>query len=204
MKNHKIRGLFSSSLAGMTRLAAVLWLLCMWSVEATAATAPRITPGLFGEEQKADIVGYQLAPLDAAAKSDGEAALEIVNEAFKAAEETVTVDVLPAKQLALYALLNNEAAALIGSQQDLPEKDKNQYRMVAFYLRVAAPSEEPLALIFGKKHSRTNELLQVFNEGLQKLVKSGKYLEILEKHYGKGQVPADYVSRLQRHNSGLK
>lgn len=201
MKNNIVFGILGLRSIDMIRLLAVLSLFCAWNAQ---ATAPRITPQFFGEEKKADIVGYQLAPQDAAAKSDNETAAEIVTAVFQAAGKAVTLDMLPSKQLAVYALVNYESAALIGSRRDVPEKDKGQYRTVAFYLGVSAPSDEPLMLIFTKKHARANELHQAFNEGLQKLVKSGKYLEILEKHYGKDHIPADYFTRLQRHNSGLK
>lgn len=197
MKNYKTMGV-SSSLAGMMRLLATLCLFCSWSAE---ATAPRIAPGLFGEERKADIVGYRFAPLASAVQSDGELAVEIVKEAFNEAGKAPVVDVLPSKQLAKYALLNNDAAGLMGSERDLTPKEKGQYRVVTFYLRGA--SGEPVALIFSKK-KLGNELHQAFNEGLQKIIKSGKYLEILEKYYGEGRVPAGHVSRLKRHNPGWK
>jgi len=46
------------------------------------------------------------------------------------------------------------------------------------------------------------ELQPAFNEGLQKIIKSGKYLEILEKYHSKA--PADYAGRLKRHNPSWK
>jgi len=201
MKHYKTSGFSRSAWVGMTRLLAVFCLIFSWSAQ---ATAPRITSQMFGEEKKADIVGYQLAPLDAAAKSEGELAVEIVTEAFKAAGKTPLVDVLPSKQLATYALFSNDAVALIGIQQDLAAKEKNQYRVVTFYLRGIAPGEEPVSLIFSKNNPRVKELQPAFNEGLQKIIKSGKYLEILEKYHGKGKVPADYASRLKHHNPGWK
>jgi hypothetical protein len=180
----------------MARLLFVFCLIFSWSAQ---ATAPRITPQLFGEEQKADIVGYQFAePLDAAARSESAQQVEIVTEAFKAAGKTPAVDVLPSKQLATYALFNNDAAALMGSVHDLAAKDTNQYRVVAFYLK----GDEPVSLIFSKKHARGNELYQAFSEGLQKIIKSGKYLEIMEKYHTR--MPADYARRLKRHNPGWK
>lgn len=200
MRNHKIPGFSCFTWGGGARLLAVFCLVCSWGAE---ATAPRIAPGLFGEEKKADIVGYRFAPLASAVQSDGELAVEIVKEAFTAAGKTPPMDVLPSKQLAKYALLNNDAAGLMGSERDLTAKEKRQYRVVTFYLRGAAPGEEPVVLIFSKK-KRGNELHQAFNDGLKKIIKSGKYLEILEKYYGKGRVPADYLSRLKRHNPGWK
>jgi hypothetical protein len=195
MKNAKTKWFSISPL----HMLAMLLLACSWGAE---ATAPRIAPGLFGEERKADIVGYQFAPAESAARMEADVAAEIVAEAFRAAGRTLAVDVLPSKQLAKYALLNNEAAALIGNQQDLSAKERGQYRIVTFFLRGDAPGE-PVALILGR-NARGTGLSRAFVEGLKKIVGSGKYLEIMEKHYGKGQVAADYFSRLKRHNPALK
>ncbi|MDD5268059.1 MAG: hypothetical protein PHO08_13180 [Methylococcales bacterium] len=201
MKHYKNPAFSCPAWAGMVRLLTLFCLVCSWNAQ---ATAPRITSQMFGEEKKADIVGYQLAPLDAAAKQDGELAVQIVMEAFKAAGKTPLVDVLPSKELARYALFNNDAVALIGSPQDLTAKEKNQYHLITFYLRGIPPGEEPVSLIFAKKNPRGKELQSAFKEGLQKIIKSGKYLELLEKYYGKANVPADYPSRLKRHNPGWK
>lgn len=179
----------------ITRLLAISLLVCSWSAQ---ATAPRITAQLFGEERKTDIVAYQTT--DAASKSDNALEMEIVTEAFKAAGETPVVDMLPSKQLATYALFNNDAAALMGEPLDLTGMDKKQYRVVIFYLRT--PGDEPFLLMFGKKHARASELYQAFSEGLQKILKNGKYLEILERYHVK--LPADYAGRLKRHNPGWK
>jgi hypothetical protein len=201
MKICSITGLSRPAWNGMTRLLAMLCLVCSWSAQ---ATAPRIAPQLFGEEEKADIVGYQFAPQAAEARHDSALTVEIVTEAFKAAGKVPKVDVLPARQLALYALRNNDAVALMGRPQDLTTKERSQYRVVTFYLRTIAPGEEPVSLIFSVKDARKKELLQAFDEGLQKILKSGKYLEILEKYLGKGKVPTDYARRLKRHNPGWK
>lgn len=184
-----------SAWGGMTRLLAIMLLVCSSSAN---ATAPRITAELFGEEKKVDIVAYQSASSDAAANSEKALTVEIVTQAFKAAGKTPTVDVLPSKQLATYALFNNDAAGLIGSHQDLAAKDKNQYRVVTFYMKLAG--DEPVALIFSNVRGR--ELHKAFVEGMQKILKNGKYLQIVEKHRGK--LPADYVSRLKRQNPGWK
>jgi hypothetical protein len=179
----------------LARLLAISFLVFSWSAQ---ATAPRITAQLFGEERKSDIVAYQSA--DAASGSVNALEMEIVNEAFKAAGKTPVVDVLPSKQLATYALFNNDVAALVGEQQDLSAMDKKLYRAVTFYLRT--PGDEPVLLIFGKKHARANELYLAFNEGLQKILKNGKYLKIMAMHHVKA--PAEYSGRLKRHNPGWK
>lgn len=179
--------------AGMSRLVAIVLLACSFSAN---ATAPRISAQLFGEERKADIVGYQSTSSEA--KSESALAVEIVTEAFKVAGKSPIVDVLPSKQLAIYALFNNDAVALIGSPQDLAAKDKSRYRVVTVYLRGA--NEEQVSLLFSNE--RGADLYKTFVEGMQKILKSGKYLEILEKYHIK--VSLDYVSRLKRHNPGWK
>lgn len=199
MKHQKIPGFSRFTWGGMARLLAMFCLVCSWSAE---ATAPRIAPQMFGEEKKTEIVGYLFAPLEAAAKPDGELVVEIVTEAFKAAGKSPVVDVLPSKQLAKYALVNNDALALIGRPQDLTAKEKGRYRVVTFYLRDVLHGEEPIALIFSK--ARGNTLQTAFSEGLQKIIKSGRYLEVLQKYHGKEQVASDYMNRLKRHNPGWK
>lgn len=201
MTNYRIPGFSRLTWSGMARLLAVFCLVCSWAAE---ATAPRIAPGLFGEERKADIVGYRFEPLASAGQSDGDVAVEIVKEAFSAAGKTPALDVLPSKQLAKYELLNNDVVGLIASRQDMSAKERKPYSSVTFYLRGGASGEEPVSLFFSKKNARGNELHKAFNEGLQKILKNGKYLEILEKYYGKGRAPADYAGRLKRHNPGWK
>lgn len=199
MKNYGISGFPRFTWNGVARLLALFCLICSWGAE---ATAPRIAPGLFGEERKADIVGYRFEPQASAVQSEGELAVEIVKEAFNAAGKAPVLDVLPSKQLAKYALLNNDAVGLMASRGDLTAKERKRYSVVTFYLRGA--EETPVSLFFNKKNARGNELYKAFNEGLQKIVKNGKYLEILERHYGKGRAPADYASGLKRHNAGWK
>lgn len=191
MKNDKN---YSAS-GGMAHLAALLLLVCTFNAQ---ATAPRITAQLFGEESRADIVAYQVAPSDAAAQSENALTFQIVTEAFKVAGKSPIVDVLPSKQLASYALFNNDAVGLIGTPHDLAEKDKKQYSMVAFYLRESG--DQPVVLIFSRAHGAV--LHKAFVDGLKSILKSGKYQELIEKQRGK--LPADYVSRMKRLNPGWK
>ena len=177
----------------LARLTAFLLLACSFSAQ---ATAPRISAQMFGEEKAADIVAYQSASADA--KSETELTLALVTEAFKAAGKTPIIDVLPSQQLATYALFNNEAVALMGSAQDLAGQDKKKYSVVAFYLR--GTEDEPVVLIFSK--ARGKELHKAFVAGMQKILKSGKYLQRVEKSHGK--LPADYVARVQRLNPSWK
>ncbi|HEX5364186.1 MAG TPA: hypothetical protein VFW59_07935 [Gallionella sp.] len=193
MKNYKIPG-FSSAWKVIGRLLAVSLLLYSWSAE---ATAPRITPKLFGEETQTDILRYRLEQSASAPQSEGELLAELATEAFKAAGAAPVLDVQPSKQLAKYALFNNEAMALIGSPQDFSAKEKKSYRLVTFYLRGGTSDGAPVAMIFGKR-ARADELYKSFNKGMQAILKSGKYQEILEKHHVK--IPSDYAGRLTRLN----
>jgi ABC-type amino acid transport substrate-binding protein len=172
---------------------ALLLLACSFSAQ---ATAPRITAQLFGDEKKADIVAYQSATADT--KSETELTLDIVTEAFKASGKAPIIDVLPSQQLATYALFNSEAVALMGSAQDLAGQDKKKYNVVAFYLRGA--QDEPVVLIFSKVSGK--ELHKAFVAGMKKILKSGKYLQRVEK--SRGKLPADYVGRVQRLNPNWK
>lgn len=177
----------------VARLAAGL--ILVWSISAQA-TAPRITAELFGDVKKADIVAYQGASADA--KSETELVLLIVTEAFKASGKTPTIDVLPSKQLAAYALLNNEALALIGTAHDLTDQDIKKYSVVAFYLKGA--EHAPVALIFSNAGAK--ELHAAFVSGMQKILDNGKYLQRVEA--SRGKLPADYLDRLKRLNSSWK
>ena len=188
MKNHKI-----DKSRHMSHFFALFLLAFSFAAH---ATAPRITPQFFGEERKSDIAAYQFEPFDAAEKSDSALRTEIVREAYSAAGLAPVIDVLPSRQLAGYALSSNEVAALIGGAQDIVSKQ--DYRSVAFYLK----GDEAVYLIVSKKHPRGNELYQAFNTGLQKIIKTGKYQEILDKYRIK--TSSDYLLRIRRLNPGWK
>jgi ABC-type amino acid transport substrate-binding protein len=151
---------------------------------------------MFGDEKKADIVAYQ--SVSSEAKSEAELTQAIVTEAFNASGKTPVIDLLPSRQLATYALFNHDAAALIGSSQDLADQDKKQYSIVTFYLR--GLDYEPVVVIFSNAQGK--ELRNDFVAGMQKILKSGKYLQLVEKSHDK--LPPDYVGRLKRLNPGWK
>lgn len=158
------------------------------------ATAPRITAQLFGEERQSDIVSYQ----SSAAQADNLLVLEIVNEAFQAAGKSPVVDVLPAKQLAVYSFFNNDVAGLIGSPDDLAGKVKKQYRVVTLYM--AGADEQPVVLIFSNQ--RGLALHKAFANGMQKIISSGKYQQLYEKYHYK--LPVGFILRLKRQNPEWK
>lgn len=174
----------------MKNLNAWIFLAAILYSFSAHATAPRITAQLFGEERKADIVAYQSAD----SKSETALTVEIVNQAFKAAGKSPIVDVLPSKQLATYALFNKDAAALIGTNDDVASKDKKQYQVVTFYLGTTSST----VLFF----ARGSDLHRFFVEGLLKILRNGTYAQIAEKSGIK--LPADYLSRIKRVNPGWK
>jgi hypothetical protein len=185
----------------ITGLLLMLMLVCATAVH---ATAPRVAAKLFGEEKNADIVAYQFASTDAKAKPLSELAMTLVVEAFKAVGKSPIIDVLPSKQLALYALTNNDAAVLMGSPQDLDVKEKKQFRTVVFYINAEAPVEVVVALMFGNKKAESKALFAAFNEGMQKLIKSGKYMMLINNNNSTKTEQAALLQRLKLHNPGWK
>lgn len=118
------------------KISQFLVVLCFfWSVGASA-TAPRISAQMFGEERKADIIAYEMPPLVTTSQTDGGIAIAILSAAFNASDEKLIIDIVPAKPLAKYALLNNEVVAMIGDSQDLQAKEKKQVIAEAFYLKL--------------------------------------------------------------------
>jgi ABC-type amino acid transport substrate-binding protein len=116
-------------------LMFLLGLFSLLCVESVQATAPRIAAHLF-DERKADIVSYEITPLVTATQTDGGLAIAILSAAFNASGEKLIIDILPAKPLAKYALLNNEVVAMIGTNQDLSAKEKTQVLSEVFYLQI--------------------------------------------------------------------
>jgi ABC-type amino acid transport substrate-binding protein len=194
MKNHKQLSFKTRSLSVLVPIFATL---CLWNPLSTQATAPRLTSELFGEAKVADIVSYQLSPINAITKAESDLALELTKEAFKAAGKSPVLDLLPSKQLATYALMNNDVVGLIASSRDLSTKQKSQVKVLPFLLMNNTVNDEAIALVLST-NTKGNELAQAFNDGLKKIIKNGQYLEILEKYRGKGKVPADYFTRLKK------
>lgn len=188
--------LFSSRHA-LQCLPVVTLALLLFSLSAEA-TAPRIAAQMFGEERKADIVAYQLVQGTTAESTSG-AMLVIVKDACKAGGKQVSVDVVPSRQLAQYAVSNGEVAALIGVDADLAAKDKAQYRSVVFFIS----GNTTAALHINKKHAAGNELYQACSNGLQKIIGSGRYEEILNAHLNAEEVPS-ILEHIKSLNAGKK
>ncbi len=180
----------------VTHILTTVLLLCSAGVY---ATAPRINADMFGAEKQAEIVSYELAPMDANIKQTNAMINEIIVEAFKAANLSPTLDTLPSKQLASYAITHHESVGLIGSPSDLTTDAKHKYHHTVLAFR----NNQPVALILNNDQ-RGNELYKAFEQGLQTIIKNGKYNELLEKYLGKDQIPADYLSGVKKLNPGWK
>jgi polar amino acid transport system substrate-binding protein len=62
-------------------------------------------------------------------------------------------------------------------------------------------SVRPVTIMIDGNHPNGAALGIKINEALRKMVKSGKYLQILEKYYGKGNLPQDWFDDLERFRS---
>lgn len=277
-------------------ISRLLITLCLFWSYGCYATAPRIAPQMFGEERKADIIAYEIPPLVTGTQTDGGLAIAILSAAFNASGQKLIIDIVPAKPLAKYALLNDEVVAMIGESPDISAKEKNQFLSEAFYLKIGrhfyfkpnwksvfpwqgslsdlkglrygglsgseqldykaagiqaqesdmrglfeklrnqeldfigVPDlmaelwinkvypqqpqdfvsingiawDQPLYILFAKNNPRSQNLHKAFVVGLDKIIKNGKYQEALEKVYGRQQVPADFISRLQSYRSNSR
>lgn len=126
----------SYSFLNSLNFSQLLATFCLFWSCSSYATAPRIAPQMFGEERKADIIAYETTPLVTTTQTDGGLVIAILSAAFNASGQKLIIDIVPAKPLAKYALLNNEVVAMIGDNQDISAKEKNQVIGEAFYLKL--------------------------------------------------------------------
>ena len=52
--------------------------------------------------------------------------------------------------------------------------------------------ELPTSIYFNKRYPQSDEYAAQFRTGLNAITKNGQYLQILEKYYGKGNIPSEY------------
>ncbi len=199
MKHHT--ALSPSFLSITTRLTAAF--LLMFSLSAHA-TAPRIAPKMFGEEQQVDVVGYQPEKSDNTAVTESKLVIDLLSEGFQAGGIKPVFDLLPSKQLAKYEFVINNAPALISSANDLTAKELKHYRKVTFFLADVTNGSEPVSLVFNQKNPRGDQLFRAFNQGMQQIIKDGSYLELLNKHLGKKKISHNFINLLKRHNANWK
>lgn len=66
------------------------------------------------------------------------------------------------------------------------------------FVRMKTPAwGSAFSIIFNKTHPRAEEVRNAFIRGFEAIRKSRGYLQILEKYYGKGNIPEDYMKRLK-------
>jgi len=58
-------------------------------------------------------------------------------------------------------------------------------------------SESPIAIMIADEQVNASSITEKYQLGLQKIIESGQYLQILKKHY-KNHLPEDWLSKLQR------
>lgn len=189
------------ALMDLMRLLAISLLLCSWNAE---ATAPRISAKMFGEELQVDVVGYDSGQRSSAAEIEGKLTADLLQAAFQAGGAQPNVDVLPSKQLAKYEFIVNQVPVLIVSADDLNAKERARYRLVTYFLSDVAQAKSPVLLAFDLKRPRSDQLFKAFDKGMQAIIKSGKYRDILQQHLGKEAVSADYFNNLKRLNPSWK
>ncbi|MBF0508480.1 MAG: transporter substrate-binding domain-containing protein [Deltaproteobacteria bacterium] len=59
-------------------------------------------------------------------------------------------------------------------------------------------SVQPLAIMFDKDYPGGGELGRKYETGLDKIISDGKYKQILEKYYGKGNIPAEWFIQMEK------
>jgi hypothetical protein len=185
----------------LASLLALCLLLFAWGAE---ATAPRVAPKMFGEERQVDVVGYYSDQNSPPAETEGKLTADLLGAAFQAGGMQPYIDVLPSKQLAKYEFVVNQVPVLICAEGDLTAKEMRRYRTVTYFLRDVAHGKNPVSLVFDLKNPRGDKLYKAFDNGLQKIIKNGSYLEVMQKHLGKEAVPSGYLDHLKRQNPGWK
>ncbi|MBK9160087.1 MAG: hypothetical protein IPM27_00705 [Nitrosomonadales bacterium] len=185
----------------IAHLLAIGLMLNSWSAQ---ATAPRVAPKMFGEAQQIDIVGYSSNQISAASEIEGKLTGDLLEAAFKAGGMQPNIDVLPSKQLAKYEFVVNQVPALIVAADGLSAKEKKRYRTVTYFLSDVVHAKSPVLLAFDLNNPRGAKLYKAFDQGLQKIVGSGQYLELMHKHLGQKALHADYLNQLKSLNPGWK
>lgn len=68
--------------------------------------------------------------------------------------------------------------------------------------RLAIPgSDNPITIMIDKNFPNGEKLVRNYREGLRIIMENGKYRDILEKYYGKGNIPEDWSKLLDRYEN---
>ncbi|WP_320041816.1 hypothetical protein [uncultured Desulfobacter sp.] len=98
------------------------------------ATGPRLTPQLFEAEGTTKIVIYEYPPLTTFDIPDMGLCPEIIQAAFLAAGVPVTVENQVVKSLAVYSLIQDNSAAMLGVESDFTKEQLKQLKVVPCYI----------------------------------------------------------------------
>lgn len=67
-----------------------------------------------------------------------------------------------------------------------------------FHAEVIPGSAAPIAILMAEEYPGAMTIGHKYRQGLQAIIDSGRYQQILEKYYGEGGIPADWFEQLQR------
>jgi len=119
-------------------LYIVLWigilLMALTAPRETGATGPRLTPELFESEETIKIFIYEYPPLTTFEMPNKGLCSEIVLGAFKEAGVKVKIENQVVKSLAMYSLLQDNEAAMIGEKSDFSEDELKQLVFMPCYI----------------------------------------------------------------------
>lgn len=65
-------------------------------------------------------------------------------------------------------------------------------------------STGPITIMIDADYPDGSAVGAKIDEALKRIIKNGKYLQILEKYYGKGKVPADWFAELERYRTSYR
>jgi len=132
---------------------------------AAYAVAPRISQDMFGQEINSDILAYDST--NSNDRHHTEVAVQIAKQAFAIEQITLSIDIVPSKQLAIYALFNGDVRALIGKKSDLTSLDQSDYFNSVFYIYDDGTTKIPIALYINKNAQDAEKMFSSFNETIK-------------------------------------
>lgn len=113
--------------------AGILLMVLTWP-RATGATGPRLTPKLFESDDTIKIFVYEYPPLTSFEMPNMGLCSEIVVAAFKEAGVQVTIENQVVKNLAIYSLIQDNEAAMIGDKNDFSEEQLKQLVLMPCFI----------------------------------------------------------------------
>nr|WP_320189878.1 ABC transporter substrate-binding protein [uncultured Desulfobacter sp.] len=113
---------------------SMLSVILLVSLNTVWATGPRLTPQLFESEGTTKIVIYEYPPLTTFDMPNMGLCPEIIQAAFLAAGVAVMVENQVVKSLAVYSLIQDNSAAMVGEESDFTKDQLKQLKVVPCYI----------------------------------------------------------------------